>query len=73
MSRPIQFKIAAIVAVATMVMITIAASEINHQAYALTQSNSGFTANNNLIGANVGANVAVCGNNILATMSSASC
>ena len=56
-----------------MVMTTIAASEINHQAYALTQSNSGFTANNNVIGANVGANVAVCGNNILATTSSASC
>jgi hypothetical protein len=54
-------------------MITIAASEINHQAYALTQSNSGFTANNNVIGANVGANIAVCGNNILSTTSSASC
>ena len=64
MNRRTQFKIAAIVAAAIMVMTTIAVSGINQQAYALSQSNSGFTANNNVIGANVSANIYCANNNI---------
>jgi hypothetical protein len=48
-------------------LVAAAISEVidtSHQAYALTQTNSGFTANNNVIGANVSANIYCANNNI---------